>query len=238
MKIRNHAMKIISIEGNIGTGKTTFIELIKHTFTEKFPEKKVMFLKEPVDQWIQMTDDATGENILGSFYHDQKRWSYSFQMNAFITRMKLVESVLNLHGIYNKEQADANNDLIIIMERSVYTDRNVFATLLRESGKISSIEWKLYNEWFSWIVTKCDYCLPTHYFYLNATADTSYSRMLKRNRNEENGVSLDYLRMVEEKHNKWLEQLPTMTVWDANIDFEHSDDQKEKMREMLRNICN
>ena len=230
-------MKIISIEGNIGTGKTTFIELIKNTFCERFPEKRVVFLKEPVDQWIEMKDDSTGENILGVFYKDQQRWSYSFQMNAFITRMKLIESVLNAHGIYNKSHADACTDLILIMERSVYTDRNVFATLLHESNKISSLEWKLYDQWFSWLVQKCDYCLPTHYFYLNASADTSYQRMLKRNRNEEGGVSLDYLRMVEEKHNTWLCSIDTMSEWDANIDFEHSEAQKEKMRVKLSAIC-
>lgn len=230
-------MKIISIEGNIGTGKTTFIELIKRTFSERFPEKTVVFLKEPVDQWIALVDDCTGENILGAFYKDQLRWSYSFQMNAFITRMRQIESVLKDNGIHNSEQAAHRDDFILIMERCVYTDRNVFATLLRESGKISSLEWKLYDEWFAWLLDKCRYCLPTHYFYLNASADTSYQRMLKRNRNEEGGVSLEYLRLVEEKHNIWLSKLDTMSEWDANIDFEHSEEQKEKMYEKLDMIC-
>lgn len=229
-------MKIISIEGNIGTGKTTFIELIRLTFQEKFPEKKVVFLKEPVEQWIQLVDTQTGENILGAFYRDQQRWSYSFQMNAFITRMRQIESILADNNIHSQEDATKRDDFILIMERSIYTDRNVFAALLSESGKISSLEWKLYNEWFYWLVEKCRYCLPTHYFYLNANADTSYMRMLKRNRNEENGVSLEYLRLVEYKHNKWLSTLNVVSEWDANIDFEHSDDQKARMYDKLSEI--
>ena len=68
---------IISIEGNIGSGKSKFIQLFKKylndetTFSDKF-----VFLSEPVDEWIN-TKNENNENILEVFYKDRKRWSYN-----------------------------------------------------------------------------------------------------------------------------------------------------------------
>jgi deoxyadenosine/deoxycytidine kinase len=233
-------MKIISIEGNIGTGKTTFVELLKQTLSTHYPNHTVIFMKEPVDAWLNLKDDATGENILGAFYRSQERWSYSFQMNAFITRIKQTEAILKKYDVVDIDSANKRDDLILIMERCVYTDRNVFANLLRESNKISSMEWKLYDEWFQWLVTKCTHCLPTHYFYLNASADVSFIRMRKRDRNEECSISLKYLQSVEEKHNRWMELISVSqkTVWDANKDFENDSNERELLYEKINSIIN
>ena len=77
---------LISIEGNIGTGKTTLINLLKKKFGGK---NTVIFVEEPLQQWLDLKD-SDGENILGKFYGNQERWSYSFQMHAFITRSKAI----------------------------------------------------------------------------------------------------------------------------------------------------
>ena len=79
------------------------------------------------------------------------------------------------------------------MERSVYHDRRVFAELLKESGKISELEWKLYDQWYEWLLN--DYNVrPDIYVYLRASPDTSYKRMLERKRKEENEYLLTTLR--------------------------------------------
>ena len=75
---------LISIEGNIGTGKTTLMRYIKDSFKDV---SKVIFIEEPVDLWLKLLSDD-GENILEKFYKNKERWSYSFQMHAFITRAK------------------------------------------------------------------------------------------------------------------------------------------------------
>ncbi len=47
------APKIIYVEGNIGTGKTTFCELM-NTF-HRFQKFKWKIVLEPVKQWMSMT---------------------------------------------------------------------------------------------------------------------------------------------------------------------------------------
>ena len=200
---------LISIEGNIGTGKTTLINILNKKFGKK---NNVIFVDEPLQQWLNLKD-SDGENILGKFYGDQQRWSYSFQMHAFITRSKAI-----------LEQNTDDN--VVIIERSVITDRNVFAYLLYESGKISEMEWKLYIEWFDWLTEHFSKVTPDKFIYLKADPKISYQRMVNRTRDEEADIPIDYLNQVSEKHDQWLlgenENENVVTI-DVNHDFSDSE---------------
>ena len=55
---------IISIEGNIGSGKTTILENLEKRLEQN---KSILFLREPLDVWESVKDSQTGENILESF---------------------------------------------------------------------------------------------------------------------------------------------------------------------------
>lgn len=195
---------LISIEGNIGTGKSTLVEILKSKFNNN---PMVKFLQEPVEQWLELTD-TDGTNILDKFYKDKKRWSYSFQMSAFITRIK---------DIIKSDPSE----YLVIAERSIVTDRKVFAKLLMESKDISEIEWKLYNQWYSWLKNNFK-AKPDKIIYLRADPDVSYSRIQKRNRKEEENIKIEYIKGVHHKHEEWLTDDPNVLVIDANNDFENN----------------
>ena len=108
---------IVSIEGNIGSGKTTLMEYLK----THFKSKSIVFLKEPVDEW-ETIKDHEGTTMLQKFYADQEKYSFSFQMMAYISRLSLL-----------KDTIENNPDAIIITERSLMTDRHVFAKMLYDS---------------------------------------------------------------------------------------------------------
>jgi deoxyadenosine/deoxycytidine kinase len=185
-------MSYCTIEGNIGSGKSTLVRKIEDKI-RNVPDFKIKYaLQEPVQEWLDLKD-SDGENILSKFYEDTPRWAYSFQMNAFITRSK---------DIVDKRKL-LEDGKWMVGERSVLTDRNVFAKLLNESGKISLLEWELYNNWYQWLLN--DYNLkPDIIFYLYVSAETSYDRLLKRNREEETGITIEYMRDLSTKHIEWL----------------------------------
>ena len=56
---------IISIEGNIGVGKSTFINILKSTWDD------CDIVNEPVNEWNNFTD-SNDKNILQMFYEDKK----------------------------------------------------------------------------------------------------------------------------------------------------------------------
>ena len=62
---------IVSIEGNIGSGKSTFINKLEKYIQENNKEKNIFFLSEPVDEWLNIKDE-NDEHILSKFYNNQE----------------------------------------------------------------------------------------------------------------------------------------------------------------------
>ena len=62
-------------------------------------------------------------------------------MMAYISRLSLLRKAL-------KEEYD-----IIFTERSIYTDKNVFAQMLYDSKQMSTTEYLIYNKWFNEFIT-------------------------------------------------------------------------------------
>ena len=126
---------LVYVEGNIGSGKSTFVDLLEKN-VKSIKEKKLALITEPVDEWLNLKDHD-GRNILEHFYEDQEKWSFAFQMNSFISRIHRIE----------QEKADIN-----IVERSVFTDKYCFAKNCYESGKMTKIEYDTYCRWNDWLV--------------------------------------------------------------------------------------
>jgi deoxyadenosine/deoxycytidine kinase len=72
--------KFISIEGNIGSGKSTILKVIR----ENFPELAI--LDEPLSDW-QNVGEKKNINLLELYYKDQARWGFTFQIYAFMSRL-------------------------------------------------------------------------------------------------------------------------------------------------------
>lgn len=206
--------RMLIVEGNIGAGKSTFLKIIQDKLASE-----VVF--EPHDQW----QSVGGENLLDHFYADTKRWAYSFQTYAFVTR------VLQQEQFTRKAQLPVQ-----VYERSVYSDRYCFAKNCYEMGTMNALEWKLYQEWFSWLVDT--YTLkPDGFIYLQTDPEVCYERLTKRNRSEEKAVPLEYIQRLHEKHEAWLvnkehvadyiKDVPVLTLH-CNQEFENNPAEQEK----------
>ncbi|MBA3752356.1 deoxynucleoside kinase [Candidatus Dependentiae bacterium] len=176
-----HNQKYFVVEGNIGAGKSTFLKVIQN-----FLNAQVVM--EPHEKW----QNVGGHNLLDNFYADPERWSYTFQMYAFITRT-----------MERKNAALRNSKPFQILERSVYSDRYCFAQNCYELNVMSELEWNLYKECYDWLIDSYT-VKPNGFIYLQTDPEVCYKRLLKRNRFEEAGVSLDYLQRVHDKHESWL----------------------------------
>ena len=167
---------IISIDGNIGCGKSTFLqELKKEVKIQKL--NNIIFLQEPVDQWSKI--NVNGVTILERFYEDPEKYAFSFQMMAYISRLSLLKTTIR-----------ENPDAVIVTERSLYTDKNIFAKMLFDDKKIDPYSYQIYNMWFDEFTKN----LPEHkYVYLESSPDIITSRIKKRDRTGENNISIDYL---------------------------------------------
>ena len=139
---------LVSVEGNIGAGKTTLLKLLK----SRSPSY-VHFLDEPVGVWESIKNEAD-ESLLQVYYKDPKRWSYTFQSCALLSRYqtlsKAVQTVLESSSSSSSRPSASESEsspecVLIIAERCLDTDYNVFTKMLCDEGCIDKMEFDIYN---------------------------------------------------------------------------------------------
>lgn len=95
-------------------------------------------MPEPVQKWQSVSRTLLHEaphNLLEEFYADPQRYAYIFQNYVFMTRF-----------LQERESVESEKR-IRIMERSVFSDRNVFVASAQEAGWLSELELDLYHAW-------------------------------------------------------------------------------------------
>ncbi|EFA11257.1 deoxynucleoside kinase [Tribolium castaneum] len=187
----------VIVEGNIGCGKTTFLN-----YFQQFDDVNV--LAEPVNKWR----NCNGYNLLDKMYSDPKKWSFTFQSYVQLT-------ILQHHTMKTGHP-------IKLMERSIYSARHCFVEQMARNGSIERASVSVMDEWFKWAKENCDLSVDL-IVYLKTTPETAYQRMLARNRPEEQYVPLEYFQDIHNLHEEWLLQkrfecpAPVLII-DANLD--------------------
>jgi len=213
---------IVSIEGNIGSGKSTLLSNLRQYYENN---SNVVFLKEPVDEWEKIKDE-NGETILKKFYVDQEKYSFPFQMMAYVSRLKVLRDTLKTI----KNDTD-NKNIIIITERSLYTDKMVFAKMLYDSKKIEYVNYQIYLNWFD---TFSDEFPVNKVVYLQTSPDKCYQRILNRSRTGEENIPLEYLTSCSNYHVNMLDKenqecvCLDQLVLDGNVDIYENKNQVNK----------
>ena len=199
-------VKIFSIEGNIGSGKSTLVDYLNrnlpilHDTRSDFT--RVVYLQEPVDEWTTFVDEHRVP-ILTHFYQNPEKYAFSFQMMAYISRISRLRQAIRENN---------NNNTVIICERSVDTDKNVFAKMLYEDKKINEIDYKIYLNWFSEFTRD----IPiSNIIYLKTSPEVCKDRIEQRGREGEN-IPIEYLTRCHEYHNSWIESNTENFIIDGN----------------------
>jgi thymidine kinase len=198
---------IISIEGNIGSGKSTLLANLEKAFANN---KNIVFLKEPVEDWESITDE-NGTPMLKLFYADTRTHAFAFQMMAYISRLSVMMAAVK-----------KNPNSIIITERCLHTDNQVFAKMLFDSGNIKVENYKIYTKWFDTFVNE----FPINkVIYVNTSPETCYDRIQKRSRDGENTITIEYLTSCNKYHEDMLDKNNTecicldQLILNGNIDI-------------------
>ena len=237
---------LIYIEGNIGTGKSTFVRLLS-TYIEQLRVKyfNATLSQEPVDEWLE-TRDSDGKNILEKFYEDQTRWSFTFQMNSFISRAhkiqtertKLEEDTQELYNSVKNTDMEFSKSLepLLLAERSIYTDRHCFAVNCHESGKMTKMEYDIYCRWNDWLSKEFN-LRPNGYIYLRCDPEVNTQRIIKRSREGECGIPIEYLQKLHEHHDLWMDKEKAQNVPVLIIDVTEDFTSTENMDAIFKSVA-
>ena len=165
--------KIFAVEGNIGAGKSTLLSKLEGVI----PNCKVIY--EPVDEW----KNIGGVDLLKSFYTDPKRWAFTFELESMISKVRKI-----------KEAISSNVD-VIIMERSIYSDK-VFQVTSFYYDKISGMEMQILDDLRKDFMK--DYPHLSGVIYVDTDSDVCLTRIKSRGRTEESCVNKEYLEKLED----------------------------------------
>lgn len=204
----------VLVEGNIGCGKTTFLQHFAQF-------SQVNVLKEPVERWRNLN----GHNLLQLMYEDPHRWSMPFQSFVQLTMLDQ-----HLH---------TSHQPIKLMERSIFSARYCFVENLYKSGKLHGSEFEALSHWFDFLTSSPDLDLKVDLIiYLRTQPEKALERVKARARGEETCIPLAYLTELHTLHEDWLLgrhfPLPApVIVIDANKELSDMQEEYIKLEDVI-----
>lgn len=225
---------IISIEGNIGAGKSTLIRRLRYMYENRgspyilfallsqisiqfpillfsmmiippeiniifniaiaillyntlFKRRRIVFLEEPIDEWNKIA--ASGRNIFECYCAEQKKYAFVFQMLCLQTRAEMLRCAIR----------ENPKNTIIVCERSIKTDAEIFAQMLYDTDKMNEIEYKVYMKWYETIIAEIPE-IKTIYLYTEPI--DANERKKKRDRAGEENINMEYMNILHKYHEK------------------------------------
>ncbi len=141
-------------------------------------------------KWEPHFEDVDNNPYLENFYEDMRRWSFNLQIYFLTQRFKQIIAIRN--GKKN-----------VIQDRTIYEDAYIFAPNLHEMGLMRTQDYESYFSLFELINGFIQ--PPDLLIYLKANVPTLVRQIQARGREYENSIRLDYLKSLNEKYDKWID---------------------------------
>jgi len=200
--------KTIAIAGNIGVGKSTLVEFLSRTYG--------------ISPYYEPNEDNP---YLPDFYGDMKRWAFHSQLYFLSNKFRIHQELDKMPGL-------------VVLDRTIFEDAEVFATALYEMRKIDKRDWATYCDFYKTILDAIK--PPDLMIYLRCSMRTLRKRIRLRGRAMEQDVPLSYLKRLERLYDEWIESYDMGEVLiletddlDYIHDLVHKLDVMERIESML-----
>ena len=191
--------RYINITGNLAVGCTTLAIHLAESYG-----------------WIASLERDVQSPFLGRFYADPRRWAFHNQA-YFITQS--LEQHLDL--LRDPGLAEAT----VVQDYTVYDPLEIYAKAMAEYGALSPEELSMLERMFNLMVSLVR--PPDVLVYLKAPISVVWRRVRERARQSERTVDLNYLQILQNVYDKFIEAWrlsPVVTVDADSIDFRADSD--------------
>jgi len=162
--------------------------------------------------WKPNYEDVENNPYLHSFYEDMQRWSFNLQVYFLNSRFRQVVEI---------RQGSKN----VIQDRTIYEDAYIFAPNLHSMNLMSTRDFQNYISLFELMSSFIQ--APDLLIYLRATVPTLVSQIQNRGRDYEESIRLDYLKLLNERYENWINGYKSgkLLIIDVdNMDFTKPED--------------
>jgi deoxyadenosine/deoxycytidine kinase len=164
--------KTIAIAGNIGAGKSSLVEFLTRTYG------------------IEPFYEPNEENpYLPDFYKDMNRWAFHSQLYFLSNKFRMHQQLERHEGV-------------VVLDRTIYEDAEIFATALHKMHKFTGRDWDTYWNFYQIILDSIR--PPDLMIYLRCSMRTLRKRIKLRGRQMERDIPLAYLKRLEGLYEEWL----------------------------------
>ena len=180
----------IGIIGNIGVGKSTFVEnlqkpelakILLANFPNRTEHEKIHTFREEFDPIV-----------LEAFYRDPTTTAFMAQIEFLNGRLRRQEQI---------EQASG----IVLEDRTIFEDYHVFGKAQKILGHMSEEEFRAYQRSYNLLTEHIDQ--PDLVIYLRADTDVLLERIHTRARDSEQLISYDYLDLLNKLYEDFVHYL-------------------------------
>lgn len=171
--------------------------------------------------WIPHYESADDNPYLADFYEDMTRWSFNLQIYFLNNRYQQVINILK-------------GSKTVIQDRSIYEDAHIFAPNLYEMNLMSKRDFDNYFSLFQTMAAQVQ--APDLMIYIKASIPTLVQHIHSRGRDYEGNMSLDYLKRLNAKYEKWIQGYRDgkLLIIDADkLDFK---DNPEDLGEVINSV--
>lgn len=157
--------------------------------------------------WVAWYESVEDNPYLADFYADMLAWSFHLQVFFLGHRAE--------HHLKLVRRPES-----VIQDRSIYEDRWIFAPALLRLGNLNRRDFDAYRRLYDLVVAHLP--PPDLLIYLRASVPTLIGRIRQRDRDIERAISADYLGLLNELYESWLQEFdlcPVLTVPADRLDF-------------------
>ena len=135
--------------------------------------------------------ESTDDNpYLSDFYTDMQRWSFNLQIYFLNSRLRQLLDILK-------------GNRTVIQDRTIYEDAYIFAPNLHDMGLMATRDFRNYQSLFETMSSQIQ--PPDLLIYLKASISTLVDHIHQRGRDYEGNISIEYLKRLNEKYEKWID---------------------------------
>lgn len=153
--------------------------------------------------WKPHFEDVENNPYLHSFYQDMQRWSFNLQVYFLNSRFRQVLEI----------RKSGKN---IVQDRTIYEDAYIFAPNLHSMNLMSTRDFDNYSALFELMVSFIQ--PPDLLIYLRASVSTLVEQIQQRGREYEESIRLDYLKLLNERYENWIEKYDAGKLLIINAD--------------------
>lgn len=171
--------------------------------------------------WEVHYEDTNTNPYLSDFYNDMQRWSFNLQIYFLNSRYQQILSI-------------QKGSKTVIQDRTIYEDAYIFAPNLHDMGLMSKRDFENYFTLFKTMSSQVD--APNLLIYLRSSISTLVSHIQTRGRDYEGNMSLDYLKRLNDKYDRWISNYkdgPLLIIDGDHLDFANNPEDFGKIIQMV-----